>query len=103
MLLFHSFRLLRILGRHDNHNPKKDDSYKRGEPDGSEEVTALQKTKKQKSRSKNDILDHDTNGTSADESDIDIYPVNHNETNRISGSGNFRFTDTICITLYISN
>jgi hypothetical protein len=74
------FRLLRLLGRRENR--KDDDSYKRGEPDGSEEVTALQKTKKRKTTSKKDLLDPDTStATYADESDIDIFPVTENGTN----------------------
>jgi hypothetical protein len=86
-LLFQSFRLLRILGRHDD--GRKDDSYKRGEPDGSEEVESLQKTKKKNSRKsrKKDFLDDATGTTYVDESDIEVYPVNHNEINGISGLG----------------
>lgn len=83
--------MLRILGRHDDRHGKankKDDSYKRGEPDGSEEVTALHKTKKQRSkRSKNDVVDHETSVTYVgDESDMEMYPLKHDEANGLSGS-----------------
>ena len=66
---------------------KKDDSYKRGEPDGSEEVTSLQKPKKERSkRNKNDFLNQETSITyTGDESDIEVYPLKHNEANEISG------------------
>ena len=69
-------RLLRLLGRREN--TKNHDTYMRGEPDGSE-VTSLQKIKKLKTRSKNDLLEHDVSTTYVDESDIDIFPVKEKE------------------------
>ena len=73
--------MLRILGRHNDGKESKNDNttYKRGEPDGSEEVTAHHKTKIQ--TSKKDIVKHEERTAYLDQSDIEIYPVNQKEKN----------------------